>query len=207
MPSHTFTRVGLWQESIDDQHRLGRRGAPADASTGEELHATDYQMYAYLQTAQDAAAQTAARRAARDRQRASIPTAVGGAAPPAGGVLRAGGHSRRAGRSSAAPGPKRRSSSCKPSRFPYADALTYSRGRSAPRAPATWRRARAGDRSLAGAARARRRNERAVLDGADRDPAPQRGGVAGLRRRTHRRRGRADAGRGRREGSRPRKRR
>jgi hypothetical protein len=55
MPSHTFTRLGLWQQSIETNI------ASADAArqrqaTAEELHATDYQMYAYLQTAQDAAA-------------------------------------------------------------------------------------------------------------------------------------------------------
>jgi hypothetical protein len=55
MPSHTFTRVGLWQESIDT-NIASARVAKEQNATGEELHATDYQMYAYLQTAQDAAA-------------------------------------------------------------------------------------------------------------------------------------------------------
>lgn len=52
MPSHTFTRVGYWQDSIDSNlaaaavsHRQGQ--------TAEELHATDYMEYAYLQTGQD----------------------------------------------------------------------------------------------------------------------------------------------------------
>ena len=55
MPAHTFTRVGLWQESIDTNIRSHdaalQRGEP-----GEALHAMDYMVYAYLQTAQDTAA-------------------------------------------------------------------------------------------------------------------------------------------------------
>jgi hypothetical protein len=55
MPSHTFTRVGLWQASIDT-NIASAQAARAQKATSEELHATDYQMYAYLQTSQDAAA-------------------------------------------------------------------------------------------------------------------------------------------------------
>lgn len=55
MPSHTFTRVGDWQASIDT-NIASATTARAIRSTAEELHASDYQMYAYLQTAQDAAA-------------------------------------------------------------------------------------------------------------------------------------------------------
>ena len=55
MPSHTFTRVGLWQQSIE-ANLASAAAAKAQRVTGEELHASDYQMYAYLQTAQDAAA-------------------------------------------------------------------------------------------------------------------------------------------------------
>ena len=55
MPSHTFTRVGAWQESIDTN--LGSAAAARkDNAVAEELHALDYQAYAYLQTAQDGAA-------------------------------------------------------------------------------------------------------------------------------------------------------
>jgi hypothetical protein len=55
MPSHTFTRVGAWQESIDTN--LGSAAAARkDNAVAEELHALDYQAYAYLQTAQDRAA-------------------------------------------------------------------------------------------------------------------------------------------------------
>jgi len=56
MPSHTFTRVGLWQESIET-NIASADTAKRQGATSEELHASDYQVYAYLQTAQDAAAQ------------------------------------------------------------------------------------------------------------------------------------------------------
>jgi len=55
MPSHTFTRVGSWQESIDT-NLASAAAARKDNAASEELHALDYQAYAYLQTAQDAAA-------------------------------------------------------------------------------------------------------------------------------------------------------
>src|SRR2546430_1441915 len=55
MPAHTFTRVGSWQESIDTNIR-SHDVAMQRHDPGEALHAGDYEMYAYLQTAQDAAA-------------------------------------------------------------------------------------------------------------------------------------------------------
>ncbi|HXH05484.1 MAG TPA: hypothetical protein VNI83_02725, partial [Vicinamibacterales bacterium] len=55
MPSHTFTRVGDWQASIES-NRASAEAARRANSTGEVLHALDYQAYAYLQTAQDGAA-------------------------------------------------------------------------------------------------------------------------------------------------------
>ena len=54
MPSHTFTRVGYWQESIET-NIASAASAKREGATAEELHATDYQTYAYLQTAQDRA--------------------------------------------------------------------------------------------------------------------------------------------------------
>jgi tetratricopeptide (TPR) repeat protein len=52
MPSHIFTRLGLWDESI-----ASNRAAAAAARKydwyGEELHATDYWVYAYLQQGRD----------------------------------------------------------------------------------------------------------------------------------------------------------
>ena len=55
MPSHTYTRVGEWQESIATNIRSAD-AASAEGSVGEALHASDYLMYAYLQTGQDSAA-------------------------------------------------------------------------------------------------------------------------------------------------------
>jgi hypothetical protein len=56
MPSHIFTRVGMWQESIES-NRNSAAAAKAHGSTFEQLHALDYLAYAYLQQAQDLAAQ------------------------------------------------------------------------------------------------------------------------------------------------------
>jgi len=58
MPSHTFTRVGSWKESIETNRRSAEaaRKSAGPAGAGEELHALDYQTYAYLQIAQDKAA-------------------------------------------------------------------------------------------------------------------------------------------------------
>ncbi|HTK54823.1 MAG TPA: hypothetical protein VL308_23180, partial [Gemmatimonadaceae bacterium] len=55
MPSHTYTRVGEWQESIATNIRSAN-AANAEGAVGETLHANDYLMYAYLQTGQDSAA-------------------------------------------------------------------------------------------------------------------------------------------------------
>ena len=55
MPSHTFTRVGHWEDSIAT-NRASADAARRANSPAEVLHAYDYQVYAYLQTAQDAEA-------------------------------------------------------------------------------------------------------------------------------------------------------
>ena len=55
MPSHIFTRLGLWEESISS-NLASAAAARAVGATGDELHALDYLMYAYLQQAQDRAA-------------------------------------------------------------------------------------------------------------------------------------------------------
>jgi hypothetical protein len=55
MPSHTFTRTGYWQESIDS-NIAAAAAARREGQTAEELHASDYEIYAYLQTGQDKAA-------------------------------------------------------------------------------------------------------------------------------------------------------
>jgi Tfp pilus assembly protein PilF len=54
MPSHTFTRVGAWQDSIDT-NKASAEAARRMKAYAEQLHAMDYMVYAYLQTSQDRA--------------------------------------------------------------------------------------------------------------------------------------------------------
>jgi tetratricopeptide (TPR) repeat protein len=56
MPSHTFTRVGAWQESIDTNISSAETAKKIGAHA-EQLHAMDYMAYAYLQSGQDKATQ------------------------------------------------------------------------------------------------------------------------------------------------------
>src|SRR5688572_26686421 len=53
MPSHIFTRVGAWEDSVSS-NRASAAAASKAGAPAEELHAMDYQVYAYLQLAQDA---------------------------------------------------------------------------------------------------------------------------------------------------------
>ena len=60
MPSHIFTRLGMWDESIA-ANRASAEASRAyaamrhrDATEAEELHALDYMAYSYLQEAQEA---------------------------------------------------------------------------------------------------------------------------------------------------------
>lgn len=48
MPSHIFTRLGLWDDSIAS-NLAARAAARSEGDVGEELHAMDYLTYAYLQ--------------------------------------------------------------------------------------------------------------------------------------------------------------
>src|SRR5437667_1594865 len=62
MPSHIFTRLGMWEESIAanrssaDASRAYAAMRHRDATEAEELHALDYMAYSYLQEGQDAKA-------------------------------------------------------------------------------------------------------------------------------------------------------
>ena len=66
MPSHIFTRVGSWQESIETNRASAKSAADTLAASGsqtglrsyEGLHAYDYMMYAYLQLGRDRDART-----------------------------------------------------------------------------------------------------------------------------------------------------
>ncbi len=48
MPSHIFTRLGFWEESITS-NQAAREAASKAGDIGEALHAMDYLTYAYLQ--------------------------------------------------------------------------------------------------------------------------------------------------------------
>jgi hypothetical protein len=85
MPSHTFTRLGYWQESIDT-NIASAATAKRDGVTAEELHASDYQMYAYLQTGQDVAAKRLLDSLPQIAARFD-PDAVGSAAPGVAGAF------------------------------------------------------------------------------------------------------------------------
>ena len=52
MPSHIFTRVGYWSESIAS-NVASARSAKGSSDFSDELHAMDYLVYAYLQLGQD----------------------------------------------------------------------------------------------------------------------------------------------------------
>src|SRR5437868_8683591 len=62
MPSHIFTRLGMWDESIAangasaEASRAYEAMRHRDATEAEELHALDYMAYSYLQEARDAKA-------------------------------------------------------------------------------------------------------------------------------------------------------
>jgi tetratricopeptide (TPR) repeat protein len=74
MPSHIFTRLGMWDESIA-ANRASAEASRAyaamrhrDATEAEELHALDYMAYSYLQNAQDTEAKEIVDRAAKVRK-------------------------------------------------------------------------------------------------------------------------------------------
>jgi len=48
MPSHIFTRLGMWNDSVAS-NQAARHSAHEHGDVGEELHAMDYLTYAYLQ--------------------------------------------------------------------------------------------------------------------------------------------------------------
>ena len=170
MPSHTFTRLGYWQDSIDTNIASASRRQRREGATAEELHAMDYQAYAYLQLAQD-------RRGARGwstlcpRSRpASIPTSWVRPLPGRQACSRWRPFPR-ATRSSVRPGARRPRSRCSPSRFPQADAMTwFARGLGAARSgnPAA---ARAAIDALQQLEAALAKAGRDLLDRTGRDPA------------------------------------
>ena len=58
MPSHIYTRIGRWEDSIES-NRLSAALALRNGEADDALHAYDYMVYAYLQTGRDRVAQAA----------------------------------------------------------------------------------------------------------------------------------------------------
>jgi tetratricopeptide (TPR) repeat protein len=87
MPSHTFTRVGSWRESVDTNIKSAET-ALRDGSTAEALHAMDYQVYAYLQMGHDRDALRLVQEAPQIFTKIEKGT-LSGAAPPAAGLYAA----------------------------------------------------------------------------------------------------------------------
>jgi hypothetical protein len=122
MPSHTFTRVGMWQQSVNTNNR-SMKVALSTGSIAEALHASDYAMYANLQMGKvsEAKAILDGLPALAARFDAS---AVTGAAPGSAGVFALAAIparwalERNAWSEAATLEPK-------PSAFPYTEAMTY----------------------------------------------------------------------------------
>ena len=84
MPSHTFTRVGYWEDSINS-NLAAAASARRAGETAEELHADDYLAYAYLQSGRDQTAGAMVKSLPELSARFDPSRIIGGAAPPAAG--------------------------------------------------------------------------------------------------------------------------
>jgi tetratricopeptide (TPR) repeat protein len=91
MPSHIFTRLGMWQESIDSNRAANaaaiayvRKSLGPQGFDSETVHTMDYLEYAYLQTAQDGPAKAVVDQLVSFQQSAgaNLPTAYAVAAIP-----------------------------------------------------------------------------------------------------------------------------
>jgi hypothetical protein len=122
MPSHTFTRVGMWEESIRANER-SKASALETGAIAEALHASDYAMYANLQLGREAEAKTILDGLSSLAARFD-PKAVTGAAPGSAGVFALAAIparwtlERSAWKEAAALTPT-------PSDYPYCEAMTY----------------------------------------------------------------------------------
>ena len=122
MPSHTFTRVGMWEESVNTNIR-SMDVALRTGSIAEALHAADYAMYAYLQMGKESDAKAILDRLPTLSARFDV-NAITGAAPGSAGVFALAAIparwalERRAWTEAVALEPSA-------SAFPYAEAMTY----------------------------------------------------------------------------------
>jgi Tfp pilus assembly protein PilF len=81
MPSHIFTRVGAWKESVESNRESARTGSD---KSFDKWHAYDYMVYAHLQLGQDRAAMAVVSEALGNPARVDHPaTAYAYAAMPA----------------------------------------------------------------------------------------------------------------------------
>src|SRR5437763_12536286 len=115
MPSHIFTRVGLWQESAATNRR-SVAAASADAERSDRLHALDYMVYADLQLARDGDAKAGVEQVQRVSIEGSQPQGsfYSRSAVPARYAVERGQWAEAA----QLPDPD-------PSKFPYADAMRF----------------------------------------------------------------------------------
>ncbi len=122
MPSHTFTRLGQWELSV----RANRRSADVahrDSLLAEELHASDYLVYAYLQMRRYSAAKTVLDGLPAIAARFD-PSAATGAAPGWAGVFALAAIPARYALERGA-WADAASLTPVPSAFPYTEAMTY----------------------------------------------------------------------------------
>ena len=113
MPSHIFTRVGYWKESIA-ANLASVQAAKANSEFGDQLHGQDYLVYAYLQLGQDKTARGVVDEIeARQADPDSFGAAFSRAAAPARYMVERGDWKGAA------------SLDVKPSKFPHVMAITY----------------------------------------------------------------------------------
>jgi tetratricopeptide (TPR) repeat protein len=113
MPSHIFTRVGYWKESVE-ANLASVQAAKADGELGDQLHGQDYLVYAYLQLCQDKQAAAAVEEIKAARPDAdSFGAAFSQAAAPARYMVERGDWAGAA------------NLEVRPAKFPHVMAITY----------------------------------------------------------------------------------
>ena len=122
MPSHTFTRVGLWRESVKTNLR-SKEEAMRTGAIAEALHAMDYAVYANLQMRREDDVRALLAQIPELSARFD-PNAVTGAAPGSAGVFALAAMPARYAleRDAWAEAAALRAT---PSAFPYTEAMTY----------------------------------------------------------------------------------
>jgi hypothetical protein len=123
MPAHIFTRVGSWNESIE-ANIASAAAARREGNVNEEMHASDYLAYAYLQSGRDAEAAKILDSVPEMFSRVAVDKQQIGAAPPAAAFFAAAAiparYALERGDWAAAARLEARSTS-----FPFADAITW----------------------------------------------------------------------------------